>query len=497
MALICNLNRKGAGLMKENIRILAILGILVFFSFVLEVGAQQDWTQQINDFKPMVVNIETATEIVLENESQGVGYATGFIVDAERGIIATNAHVTGISPAYTKVNFFDGSFTEAKTLYYDAVHDFAFLKIDPDSVEFELQEVGFGAWKKLKVGDEVLLIGNNEKEEYSIKFGSVANLNVEKGDYYSSYIHTTFDRAGGSSGSPVWNTKGQVVGIHAAGDQTSSFELPIEYLQDILNKIVRGKPVVRGGIGVELKLLSIGEAVRHFNYPKSLCTNRPDSTNGVPKVMQVEAVIPGSSAENMMRPGDLLHRINNQVMEDDLYLFDTTLNRYVGKTVSIELYRNGLKKEVSVKVQDLEKIKIRRFVRFAGGTFHDIKPRMRWYHDYHESGVYLAYADQGSSASKLGRCDRETQNMAVIVKEINGRPVRNLDDFIAVSASLADGTHTFVLRQDLSLYQSAINPCNLSLNLKYSPLELYDWNRKTLEWVQIEIGKDKIVFLHK
>ena len=62
----------------------------------------------------MVVNIEKATEIVFEDQKQDGGYATGFIVDAESGIIAANAHVTGTGPAYIKVNFFDGSFTEIR-----------------------------------------------------------------------------------------------------------------------------------------------------------------------------------------------------------------------------------------------------------------------------------------------------------------------------------------------------------------------------------------------
>ena len=471
----------------KSYRIVMVVGIILFSCFTLEVGAQQDWTQYINSFKPLVVNIETATEIVFENEKQGVGFATGFIVDAEKGIIATNAHVTGSSPAFIKVNFFDGSFTEARVLYYDAVHDFGFLKIDPDNVDLKLQEVRFGSWKKLKVGDEVLLVGNNGREEYSIKFGAVANLNVQKGDYYSSYIHTTFDRAGGSSGSPVWNTKGQVVGIHARGNQTSSFELPIEYLKDALKKILSGNAVVRGGIGVELKLLPIGEAVRHFNLPESVRPKRRDSENSVPKIIQVEAVIPGSPADNVIRPGDLIYRINRQVIKDDLYFFDVTLNRKVGRTVIFELYRNGIKKEVSLTVQDLEKNKIRRFVRFAGGIFHDVKPRMRWYHDYSGNGVYLSYADRGSSASKLGHCDKETQNMNVIIREIDGQPIRDLDDFIEVSKSFADGSHTFVLRQDMAYYQRAVKPCKFSLNLKYSPLERYDWNGDSLEWEQIEI----------
>ena len=157
----------------------------------------------------MVVNVETSSEVVFETESKGTNFATGFIVDAERGLIVTNRHVTGSSPSYVKINFYNGSFTEAKMLYYDPTHDFGFYKIDPDEVLFELQAVQLGSWRDLALGDELLLIGNNEKEEYSIKFGTVANLNVNKGDRHSSYIHTTFDRTGGSSGSPCLEHKGR------------------------------------------------------------------------------------------------------------------------------------------------------------------------------------------------------------------------------------------------------------------------------------------------
>ena len=179
-----------------------VLALFLLFTLITNTDAAHNWTEQIATFKPMVVNIETSSEVVFEMERKGTNFATGFVVDAEHGIIATNRHVTGSSPSYVKINFHDGSFTEARILYYDPTHDFGFYQIDPAEVEFELQAVELGEWDSLSLGDELLLIGNNEKEEYSIKFGTVANLNVNKGDRHSSYIHTTFDRTGGSSGSP-------------------------------------------------------------------------------------------------------------------------------------------------------------------------------------------------------------------------------------------------------------------------------------------------------
>jgi S1-C subfamily serine protease len=445
-------------------------------------GAQHDWSPQITAYKEMVVNIETATEIVFETEEKGVSYATGFVVDAEYGIIATNAHVVGTSPSYVKINFFDGSFTEARTLYYDPVHDFGFYKIDPESLGFDLQAVTLGSWKKLAVGDEVLLIGNNEKEEYSIKFGAVANLNVNKGRRYTSYIHTTFDRAGGSSGSPVWNTRGEVVGIHAAGNNTSSFELPVDYIENALATLQSGREIKRGGIGVDLDLVSTGEAFRHYRLPEVLADQLKSQSNGVPKVIQVESVIAYSPAQGVLRPGDILFRVNGRILKDDLYLLDQILNSHVGLAVEAEFYRNGALKRAKLDVADLEAAKIDRFVRFAGGIFHEITHKMRWYHDFGGEGVYMPYADEGSSFSRVGYRNDDSGLYAVVIKEINGQQIHSLDDFIAACAGLEDRTHTYVLRQDLSLYQQSVQPKNLSLNLQYGPLEVFEWNAGKLEW---------------
>ena len=286
-----------------------VLAILAIFIFLANANAQHDWTEQVAAYKPMVVNVETSSEVVFETEVKGTNFATGFVVDAERGIIATNRHVTGSSPAYVKINFHDGSFTEARILYYDPTHDFGFYQIDPAEVDFELQAVELGEWGTLALGDELLLIGNNEKEEYTIKFGRITNLNVNKGDRHSSYIHTTFDRTGGSSGSPVWNTAGQVIAIHARGTDTSSFELPIDYLHDALELIRNSIPIQRGEIGVDLELVSIGEAIKHFNFPAELRKEIGPSKAGTPKVIQIESIVPRTTGETDLRASDIIYRI--------------------------------------------------------------------------------------------------------------------------------------------------------------------------------------------
>lgn len=455
---------------------------------------QHDWTDQIERFKPMVVNVETKSEIVFEMEGQGSSQATGFIVDAERGIICTNQHVTGVSPSEVKISFFDGSFTEARTLYYDPTHDFGFYQItDLDDVMFDLQEVTLGSWLEgLELGDELLLIGNNEAEEYSMKFGRVVNKNVDKGDRHSSYIQSTFDRTGGSSGSPVWNTAGEVIAIHARGTDTSSFELPVEYFADALKKIQDGETIQRGDVGADLSLISVGEATRHFGLPDLAASRFPDTTQinrsssplaATPKVIQVESVVPTSTGENILRAADIINRVNGELIFDNLYRFDAILNSMVNKNVSLEVYRNSEPITIDIPVADLEPLKTLRFAQYAGATFHDITPALRRSLFLPMDGVYMSQADGGSSFSSIGSASKNG-NYKIVIIEINGTNINNLQDFIDAVSTIEDGTHTYVVVRDFNMFNSAQRPRSLSINLKYDPLQVFNWNSTLLDWVK-------------
>ena len=462
-----------------------VLAVLAIFMFLANADAEHDWTDQIAAYKPMVVNVETSSEVVFETEVKGTNFATGFVVDAERGIIATNRHVTGSSPAYVKINFHDGSFTEARILYYDPTHDFGFYQIDPAEVDFELQAVELGEWDALALGDELLLIGNNEKEEYTIKFGRITNLNVNKGDRHSSYIHTTFDRTGGSSGSPVWNTEGQVIAIHARGTDTSSFELPIDYLHDALELMRNSIPIQRGEIGVDLELVSIGEAIKHFNFPAELRKEIGPSKAGTPKVIQIESIVPRTTGETDLRASDIIYRINNEIIKDDLYTFDAVLNQNVGKSVNLDIYRNGENLSIDIPVEDLEAKKVTRFVRFGGAILHDITPQLRRILFLEADGVYLPHAERGSSFSRVGVQERNG-NSKIVILDINGKQIRNLDDFIEACKSITDGQHTYVVVRDFNLFDSSPTPKSLTVNLKFGPLQQFEWNQAELDWKEVE-----------
>ena len=213
------------------------------------------------------------------------------------------------------------------------------------------------------------------------------------------------------------------MGIHALGTDVSSFELPIEYVREALKQIQDGTSLQRGHIGVDLDLISIGKAIRHYNVPEMITSDYDASFIGVPKVMLVESIIPNTSAEKLLRPGDIIYRLNEQLLRDDLYTFDATLNSHVGQTVKLDIYRHGKLLQVETIVEDLEKEKIRRFVRFAGAIFHKITPSLRMKIGFAEDGIYMPYADKGSSFPGLVAMTLRNGNSEAIISEINGERI--------------------------------------------------------------------------
>lgn len=86
-------------------------------------------------------------------------------------------------------------------------NDFSLYKFDPSQLDFEVSEVQLGSSFDLEEQTELILIGNNDGEEYSVKFGRVTNLHINRGDRHSYAFQASFDRTGGSSGSPVLRAK--------------------------------------------------------------------------------------------------------------------------------------------------------------------------------------------------------------------------------------------------------------------------------------------------
>lgn len=189
-----------------------------------------------------------------ENEKrQALG--SGFIID-EEGYIITNYHVIENASSINVV-LFDNTEVEADVIGGDEKTDLALIKIEPP---YKLQKAVFGNSDELRIGDWVLAIGNPFGLGGSVSAGIVSakSRDIAAGPY-DNFIQTDASINQGSSGGPMFNMKGEVIGINTAlfsttGNNTGvGFAIPINMAGWIAGQLEQTGQVKRGWIGVTIQ----------------------------------------------------------------------------------------------------------------------------------------------------------------------------------------------------------------------------------------------------
>ncbi|MDI3337464.1 Do family serine endopeptidase [Defluviimonas aestuarii] len=189
-------------------------------------------------------------------EMHGVG--TGFIVTAD-GQIVTNAHVVDGADTVT-VTLADGRKIDGKVLGVDTATDIALVKINEGN---DLPTVAFGDSTQLKVGQDVVAIGNPFGLGNSVTAGIVSALgrDINSGPF-DNYIQTDAAINKGNSGGPLFNANGEVVGINTAifsptgGSVGIGFAVPSETASKVVADLAGDGTVERGWLGVQIQPVS-------------------------------------------------------------------------------------------------------------------------------------------------------------------------------------------------------------------------------------------------
>jgi len=195
----------------------------------------------------------------------GNGLGSGFVIDAEDGLILTNHHVVE-NAAGIEVKLYDGRRYEADVVGADPETDLAVLRIDAE----QLHEVAFGDSDAMHVGDDVLALGNPFGLSGTLSRGIVSargrsNVNIH-GIVYQGFLQTDAVINPGNSGGPLVNLRGEVVGVNTAiATRTGrydgvGFAIPASRVQELLPRLIRGERIVRGFLGIEL--VGAGEVPR-------------------------------------------------------------------------------------------------------------------------------------------------------------------------------------------------------------------------------------------
>jgi serine protease Do len=267
---------------------------------------------------------------------------SGFIIRND-GLIITNNHVVENAKEIT-VTLTDKREFSAKVLGRDPKTDLAVLKIEPKG---ELPAAKLGDSDELQVGDWVMAIGNPFGLSNSVTAGIVSAKGRAIGaGPYDDFIQTDAPINPGNSGGPLFNEQGEVVGINSAifsqsgGNIGIGFAIPINLAKQLLPDLETKGSVTRGWLGVAIQKVT----------PELAQSLGLDDARGA----LVADVTDGSPAEQAgVKRGDVIVAYNGKKVEDSSSLPSLVAATPVGKTVPVEVLRNGATQTLEVKVSKL------------------------------------------------------------------------------------------------------------------------------------------------
>ncbi|WP_375565689.1 Do family serine endopeptidase [Oceaniradius stylonematis] len=279
-----------------------------------------------------------------ERSVQSLG--SGFVIDAEEGIIVTNNHVIADADEVV-ANFNDGSSITAEIIGTDPKTDLAVLKIDP-SENPDMQAVPLGDSEAMRVGDWVLAIGNPFGLGGSVSVGIVSAFgrDINSGPY-DNFIQTDAAINRGNSGGPLFNMNGEVIGINTAiispsgGSIGIGFAIPTDLAIGVIEQLREFGETRRGWLGVRIQQVT-------DDIAESLGM---DQTMGA----LVAGVIEGGPVDDgSIEPGDVIITFDGKPVETMRELPRIVAESPVGKEVDVVVLRDGEEQTVQVTLGRLE-----------------------------------------------------------------------------------------------------------------------------------------------
>lgn len=348
--------------------------LLFFFSTFQSIAALPDFTGLVEKYSSAVVNISTTQKIgnnhrsriqipglpeghqfgelfqkFFENQpdfnfdpdgfdAQSLG--SGFIV-SEDGYVITNAHVIeGADEILVKL--FDRRELVAEVIGADEQTDIALLKINANN----LPKVKLGSSEDLKVGAWVMAIGNPFGFDHTVTAGIVsAKGRSFYNENYVPFIQTDVAINPGNSGGPLFNTRGEVIGVNSRISSEPgrrsyaglSFAIPAEVVQDVMGQLRDKGHVSRGWLGVMIQDITPGLA-DSFGLQK-------------PRGALVAKILEGSPAEAArIEVGDVILKFNGISLTTSSQLPPLVGSLQAGQRVMLDVLRQGKTKTLEIKI---------------------------------------------------------------------------------------------------------------------------------------------------
>ena len=269
-----------------------------------------------------------------------LGLGSGFIISAD-GYVITNAHVVQRADEVT-VTLTDKREFKAKVIGTDERTDVAVLKIDTTG----LPKLNIGDSDKVRVGEWVLAIGSPFGFENTVTAGIVSAKSRETGEFVP-FIQTDAAVNVGNSGGPLFNTRGEVIGINSqifsgsGGYLGISFAIPVNTAMNVANQIIKSGKVNRGRIGVSIPNPITKDLAESLGLPNA-------------KGALIDTVEKDSPAEKAgILAQDIILKVNGKQIESNIDLQRTIGNTAPGTKVAMSVWRKGAPKDITVTVGEV------------------------------------------------------------------------------------------------------------------------------------------------
>jgi serine protease Do len=379
--------------------------------------------------QPSVVHIEA---IVKLNDRRSEVTGSGVIASAE-GHVLTNHHVVEKAEKVQVVVPGIPGKLPARVVGLDKQTDVALLRIEPRP---ELVPARFGSAADVQVGQWVLAVGNPYGLDGTVSLGIVSakgrNLGIP--DLINDFIQTDAMIDRGSSGGPLVDLEGRVVGINSRGQGRGiGFTIPIDTALEVMRELEEGG-VERGYLGVSLQPLD-RELASYFGVP--------DATGVI-----VNSVAEGSPAERAgLRTGDIVTRFAGQPVAaekpEDLGAFQRMVAGVApGATVELEVLRERRPHVLRATLAAQPKVEPEEVETRAGFHVQEITETIfRQQRLASRAGVYVSFVASGSPAAEAGL------DVGDVVRRIEDRPIDDLDDFRAAIAGVETAERFLVTAQ--------------------------------------------------
>jgi len=311
-------------------------------------GAPSSFADLAAQLQPAVVNIATRQKVqvatslnpltgerrpVTQEQASG---GSGFLISSD-GYIVTNNHVVAGGPAgdavdRVTVTLFDGKEYQAEIVGRDPSSDVALLKIRATGLPF----VKMGDSKKSRVGDWVIAIGNPLALGSTVTAGIISALqrNLGAGGAYDRFIQTDTAINPGNSGGPLFNLKGEVVGINnrlispVGANIGVGFAIPAEEAIPVVESLKKGVRPERGYLGISIRPVSEEDA-----DALGLEKNRGEF---------VARIVAGEAADKAgLKEGDIVMRVNDREVTPEVTLSYIVANIKPGTRIPLDILREG------------------------------------------------------------------------------------------------------------------------------------------------------------